>query len=97
MVLLMYAQQMTYSSNGPHSVMDTTRPKSTLNDLEATTLAKNEVADWDADVLESKVSVSMGSIIVAIYTQHSFYCDSLGVCWYENDGLLAIDVLVLGV
>lgn len=93
----MSARVSTYGTDGPHGVVDTTGSKSALDDLESTALAKDEVADWDADVIEGEVSVSMGSIIVAIYTQHAVDSDALGVGRYENYGLLAIDVFVLRV
>lgn len=93
----MSVRAWTYGTNGPHGVVNAAGSKSALNDLESTALAKDEVAGWDTNVVEGEVSVSMGSIIIAIHTQHAINRNTLGVGRYENHGLLAIDVFVLGV
>lgn len=85
----------TYGANGPHGVVNTTRAKSALNDLKSTALAEDEVAGWDTNVVEGEVSMSMGSVVVAIYTQHAVDSDTLGVGRYKNHRLLAVDVLIL--
>ena len=71
-------------------MVDTTRTKTALNNLEATALTKNDVIQRYANVLERDVTVTVRSIIVAKDTQHTVDGDSGGVCWYENDTLLLV-------
>lgn len=61
-----------------------------MNNLETTALAKNDVVQRYANVLERDVTVTVRSIIVAKDTQHTVDGDSGGVGWYENDTLLLV-------
>lgn len=87
----------TYGSNSPHSVVDTSRPKSALDNFETTAFTKHEIAGWDADVFEGDVAMSVRSIIVPVDGQHPVDGDSFGACGHQYDRLLPVDVLILGV
>ena len=71
-------------------MVDTTRAKTALNNLEATALTKNDVIQRYANVLERDVTVTVRSVIVAKDTQHTVDGDSGGVGWYEDDTLLLV-------
>ena len=75
-------------------MMDTSRTKTSLDDLKATARAKDDAACWDTDILESQVTVSMRSIIISVNRQHSVDGDAGSVGWNQNDRLLRVCVLV---
>lgn len=85
----------TYGSDSAHRVVDTARAKSTLDDFESSSLAEDKVARRDADVLESDVAMSMGSIVVAIHRKHPVDGDALGGPGDQDDRLLLVHVLVV--
>ena len=88
---------MTYSTNSTHSVVDTTRTKTALYDLETATRTKNYIAIWDSNIVENKLAVAVRSIVVTVDRKHALDCDTLGVGWDKNNRLLSVDVLVSGV
>jgi hypothetical protein len=57
---------MTYSTNSTHSVVNTTRTKTALDDLETAARTKDHVTGWNSNIVEDELTVSVGSIIVTI-------------------------------
>jgi hypothetical protein len=78
-------------------VVDTARSKTALDNLETAALTENHVRDGDADVVENDVAVAVRSVIVTIDVQHAFHGDTREAGGYEDHGLLAVGVLVVGV
>lgn len=78
-------------------MVDATRSQTTLDNLEATTLTQNHVANRNSDVGECDVAMSVGGIIVAVDLEHSLDLDTGGSSRYEDDRLLPVDVLVGGI
>ena len=85
---------ITYRTNGSHGMVDSTRTKTTLDDLKPTSFAQDHVALVDSDVFEGDVTVAVRGVIKANNRQHAFNRDAGRICRHENDRLLSIDVLV---
>lgn len=83
-------QSSTYSANTSHGVVNATRAQTSLNDLETTTLAQDDVLQRHADVLEEDVTVAVRGIIVAKDTEHAVDGDAGGISWNEDDALLLV-------
>jgi hypothetical protein len=47
-------------------MVNTTRPKTTLDDFKPTPRAENHVTVWDSNIVEDDLAVSMRSVIVAV-------------------------------
>ena len=62
---------MIYRANGSHSMMNTTGPKTSLNDLKSAARAKNYIFYGNTNIFERDVPVSMGGIVITVHGQHS--------------------------
>ena len=80
----------TYSADASHSMMNTTGTETALDDLEATTLAQDDVIKWYTDVVEGDVTVAVRCVVVAKDAQHAVDGDSRGICWHQDDALLLV-------
>ena len=68
-----------------------------MDDLEATSGTKDHVLCWYSNVVELQVAVTVRCIIVSEDGQHAFNSDAGSGGWNEDDGLLEVWVLILGV
>lgn len=84
----------TYSTDGSHTVMDTSGAKTTLNNLESTARAENHVGSWNANILESEMAMSVRSIIITVDRQHPIDGDTWGISWNQDNRLLLVWILV---
>lgn len=87
----------TYGSNGAHSMVNTAGSKSALDNLKTTTLAEDEVASGHANILEANVAMAVRGVIVAVDVQHAVDGNALGFRRDQNNGLLLVGVLVVGI
>lgn len=77
--------------------MNSAGSETALHDLETASLTEAHVALVHPDVVEADVAMTMGGIIEAHDRKHSVDGNAWSVGRYENDGLLFVDVLVVGV
>lgn len=80
-----------------HAVVDTARAETTLEHLEATALAENNVLDRHPDVLKDHLRMSVGFVEVAKHRKVADDLDPGGVGGNKHHGLLDMAVRVLGV
>lgn len=85
----------TYGADGTHGVVDASWTHASLHHLESTALSENDVLGWDTHVFEYQVGVAMGSVVVAVYTEHPLDGDACGIGRDNNDRLLLILVRVI--
>lgn len=71
-------------------MVNATRAQTSLNNLETTALAQDDVFHRHADVLEEDVTVTVRGIIVAKDTEHAVNGDAGGVGGNEDDALLLV-------
>lgn len=78
-------------------MVNTTRPETALNDLEAAALPEDHVPSRDADVVEGDMAMAVRCVVVAVDREHAVDCDTVGVGGDQDHGLLAVRVLVSAV
>jgi hypothetical protein len=79
-----------YSTNTPHSVVNTSRSQTALDDLESLTLTHHHVGNRHTDILERDVAVTVRGVVKAHDRQHAVDGDAGGVMGNENDRLLEV-------
>lgn len=75
----------TYGADTPHCVVNTSRPKTALDNLETLAFSENNVILRNANVVECYVTMSVGRIIIAKDTKHTLDGDTGRICWHEDD------------
>lgn len=88
---------MTYGSDAAHCVVDTAGSKTTLDDLETTAFAEDEVVNGYANILERDVTMAVRSVIIPKNTEGTVDGDTGGIGRNEHDRLLLVRVLVCGI
>jgi len=78
-------------------VVDAPGTQSPLDDFETLAFAENHVGGGDAHVGEGDVTVAVGRVIKTHHGQHAVDGYAGGVAGDEDDGLLLVFVLVVGV
>jgi hypothetical protein len=90
-------ESLLRGTDGTHSVVDTARSETALDDFEAAALSKTHIGGWDADVVEENVTMSVWCIVEAHDGKHTVDGDTGNIVGDENDGLLLVLVAVVGV
>jgi len=74
--------------------MNTTWPKSSLNNLEPPALTKNHIRRRHAHILKRNVSMSVRRVVVAKDAQTPLDSDTGSIGRHENDRLLPVHILI---
>lgn len=81
-------------TNGAHGVVNTSWAETTLDDLEPTAWAEDNVGDWNADIDKGDVAVTVWGVIVTVDRHHAVNGETWRVVWDKDNRLLLVDVLV---
>jgi hypothetical protein len=90
-------ERLLRTADAAHGVVDAPGTQSPLDDLEALAFAEDHVGGGDAHVGEGDVAVAVGRVVEAHHGQHAVDGYAGGVAADEDDGLLLVFVLIVGV
>lgn len=87
----------TYSTNAAHSVVNTSRSQSALDNLKSAALTEHQVLGRNTHVVEGDVAVAVGGVVVAVDLEHSLDGDARQTSRDQDDRLLLVRIFVVGI